>query len=86
MGIFSKIRDKIFGHDDQKASNGAPAPATNVQTASPTPPATTPPASPAAAKVGPRSQVRTVETARAPRLHAPAPSAPMHYNRWLMVW
>ncbi|WP_010339412.1 DUF3597 domain-containing protein [Sphingobium yanoikuyae] len=55
MGIFSKIRDKIFGHDDQKASNGAPAPATNVQTASPTPPATTPPASPATATASPEA-------------------------------
>ena len=55
MGIFSKIRDKIFGHDDQTASNGAPAPATNVQTASPTPPATTPAASPAAATASPEA-------------------------------
>jgi len=55
MDIFSKIRDKIFGHDDQKASNGAPAPATNVQTPSPTPPATTPPASPATATASPEA-------------------------------
>ncbi|HUD90855.1 DUF3597 domain-containing protein [Sphingobium sp.] len=55
MGIFSKIRDKIFGHDDHKASNGAPASATNVQTASPTRPATTPPASPATATASPEA-------------------------------
>ncbi len=54
MGIFSKIRDKIFGHDDQKASNGAPAPAPKIQTANPTP-AATPPASTATATASPEA-------------------------------
>lgn len=52
MGIFSKIRDKIFGHDEKKASNGAPAP--SIQNPKPAPvPAPTgtasaPPATPSA--------------------------------------
>jgi len=49
MGIFSKIRDKIFGHKDEKAGSSPSSTATNAQTASPTPPAATPLASPAVA-------------------------------------
>jgi len=37
MGIFSKIRDKIFGHKDKEASSGATTPAPTGQHPDPTP-------------------------------------------------
>lgn len=50
MGIFSKIRDKIFGHDEKKASNGTSAPSIQHPEPAPAPSltgtASAPPATP----------------------------------------
>ena len=46
MGIFSKIRDKIFHHGGEKASTPAPAPAPAVNSPHPAPATATPPAAP----------------------------------------
>jgi hypothetical protein len=57
MGIFSTIKDKIFGHDKAKAAKPAPAPAAVAQSApapaavQPTPAPPTPTAAPVAVDV-----------------------------------